>query len=384
MNGPPCRLTLTLSALLTATPLPAQTTRAPELISISAADLPTLRIIPRATAPESVIGGTGVRSFAVSPAGVIVVDNGERHLRVIAPDGSLLRTIGRAGEGPGEFAGPLQLGWLHDTLVVVDPGLARVTLFRAITGDLLATVPTVPPLSAWVTVTLADRLYGISPTWTGGMRETPSMPGRRARALMSTVIPITARGPAPRIPLLRDSLINGDGFDCEHPDGSVDVTAFFPDHGPLVTVLPGPRLVTATRDSFLLTVRAPGTATPIALIRDPGPRQRVTDRLWDAVTAPWRDAGGRLRCGAELPRPAFVPVVRALQGDGQGRLWVEVSTPGGTEVRVLEGTGSGIGRFPMPGHVIDVPWQVRDGILYLVVADADGLQEIRSYRVGVG
>ncbi|MGD9523400.1 MAG: hypothetical protein AB7N73_05630 [Gemmatimonadales bacterium] len=38
----------------------------------------------------------------------------------------------------------------------------------------------------------------------------------------------------------------------------------------------------------------------------------------------------------------------------------------------------------MPGHDIDVPWQVRDGILYLVVADADGLQEIRSYRVGVG
>ncbi|MEZ4379067.1 MAG: hypothetical protein R3B35_12365 [Gemmatimonadales bacterium] len=166
---------------------------------------------------------------------------------------------------------------------------------------------------------------------------------------MSTVIPITARGPAPRIPLLSDSLINGDGFDCEHPDGSVDVTAFFPDHGPLVTVLPGPRLVTATRDSFLLTVRAPGTATPTALIRDPGPRQRVTDRLWDAVTAPWRDAGGRLRCGAELPRPAFVPVVRALQGDGQGRLWVEVSTPGGTEVRVLEGTGRGIGRSRCPG-----------------------------------
>ncbi|MCB9519187.1 MAG: hypothetical protein H6691_09750 [Gemmatimonadales bacterium] len=375
---------LTLCTLLTVTPLAAQATRSPELISVTTADLPTLRNTPRATAPESVIGGAGVRSFAVSPAGVIVVDNGERQLRVIAPDGSLLRTIGRAGEGPGEFSGPLQLGWLHDTLVVVDPGLARVTLFRAITGDLLATVPTVPPVSAWVMVTLADRLYGISPTWTGGMRETPNQPGRRVRALMSTVIPITARGPAPRIPLLSDSLITGDGFDCEHPDGSVDVTAFFPDHGPLVTVLPGPRLVTATRDSFLLTVRAPGSATPTALIRDPGPRQRVTDRLWDAVTAPWRDAGGRLRCGAELPRPAFVPVVRALQGDGQGRLWVEVSTPGGTEVRVLEGTGRGIGRFPMPGHVIDVPWQVRDRILYVVVADADGLQEIRSFRVGVG
>ena len=332
---------------------------------------------------EVVIGGTGVRSFAISPAGIIVVDDGERHLRVIAPDGSLLRTIGRAGEGPGEFSGPLQLGWLHDTLVVVDPGLARVTLFRAITGDLLATVPTVPPVSAWVMVTLADRLYGISPTWTGGMRETPSMPGRRVRALMSTVIPITARGPAPRIPLLSNSLITGDGFDCEHPDGSVDVTAFFPDHGPLVTVLPGPRLVTATRDSLLLTVRAPGIATPVTLIRDRSPRLPVTDRVWDSVTAPWRDAGGRLRCGTALRRPAFVPVVRALQGDGQGRLWVEVSTADGMEVLVLDGTGRGIGRFPMPEHDLDVRWQVRDGILYLVTADGDGLQQIRSYGVGV-
>ena len=77
---------LTLCTLLTVTPLAAQATRSPELISVTTADLPTLRNTPRATAPESVIGGAGVRSFAVSPAGVIVVDNGERQLRVIAPD----------------------------------------------------------------------------------------------------------------------------------------------------------------------------------------------------------------------------------------------------------------------------------------------------------
>jgi hypothetical protein len=43
--------------------------------------------------------------------------------------GRLIRTLGRAGTGPGEFQRPAMLGWQGDSLWVYDLGLRRLTLF---------------------------------------------------------------------------------------------------------------------------------------------------------------------------------------------------------------------------------------------------------------
>lgn len=42
------------------------------------------------------------------------------HVMVFAPDGRHVRTIGRRGEGPGEFQAPGNLAWRGDTLTVLD------------------------------------------------------------------------------------------------------------------------------------------------------------------------------------------------------------------------------------------------------------------------
>ncbi len=47
----------------------------------------------------------------------------------LEPTGALRRAIGRAGSGPGEFRNVLFLGLHADSLWVLDPGQARVTLF---------------------------------------------------------------------------------------------------------------------------------------------------------------------------------------------------------------------------------------------------------------
>ena len=47
----------------------------------------------------------------------------------LAPDGSLRRTIGRSGGGPGEFNSVVMLGFRGDSLWAFDAGLNRVSLF---------------------------------------------------------------------------------------------------------------------------------------------------------------------------------------------------------------------------------------------------------------
>ncbi len=56
----------------------------------------------------------------------------EHTIRVFdSTSGELLRTIGRAGNGPGEFQGIARLGWKQDTLYAVDSRLHRISLFSA-------------------------------------------------------------------------------------------------------------------------------------------------------------------------------------------------------------------------------------------------------------
>lgn len=70
-----------------------------------------------------------VLDLAVGPDGYIyVAQQFVPEVAVFNREGGILKTIGRAGNGPGEFDGnPVRLGWVSDTLWVADR--SRVTLF---------------------------------------------------------------------------------------------------------------------------------------------------------------------------------------------------------------------------------------------------------------
>jgi hypothetical protein len=65
-----------------------------------------------------------------------VVDDKPMGIKVFGPDGRYLRSIGRAGDGPGEFR-YAYLALKADTLVVHDPRLGRSSTFVASTGAFL-------------------------------------------------------------------------------------------------------------------------------------------------------------------------------------------------------------------------------------------------------
>lgn len=88
------------------------------------------------------LGFSQVRQVRVTDRGdVFVLDAMSRDVRVFDSDGELLRVIGGPGEGPGEFASPVSMGLLGDTLWVADVRNRRMTWFSAV-GDLLWTTPT--------------------------------------------------------------------------------------------------------------------------------------------------------------------------------------------------------------------------------------------------
>jgi hypothetical protein len=76
--------------------------------------------------------------LVVGPGGhIYTLHRQESQIRVHDPEGRPVRTIGRAGEGPGEFRSPGNMGFHGDTLWVFDDDTYRFTWYYAI-GALIA------------------------------------------------------------------------------------------------------------------------------------------------------------------------------------------------------------------------------------------------------
>ncbi|HEX6134214.1 MAG TPA: 6-bladed beta-propeller, partial [Longimicrobiales bacterium] len=95
--------------------------------------------------PDLIIGGGDGREF-VDIAGIVTVGDdiivANRHsppaIQVFGADGSLLRTIGGDGEGPGEFRTIFAVWTEGDTIAALDTRLFRVSRFD-VSGSLLGT-----------------------------------------------------------------------------------------------------------------------------------------------------------------------------------------------------------------------------------------------------
>jgi hypothetical protein len=73
---------------------------------------------------------TEVIALTVGDDGAIYVAQwNEPTVQVFDGEGRFAFTIGRRGGGPGEFSQPARLGWMGDTLWVVDMPIGRVSLF---------------------------------------------------------------------------------------------------------------------------------------------------------------------------------------------------------------------------------------------------------------
>lgn len=100
---------------------------------VDLAELPLLAVEEEArfgSVEDPDLGFTRIRDVDVDEEGrVYVLESGAQEIRVLAPDGSVERRIGREGDGPGEFRSAYAIGVFGDTIWALDGRPNRITLF---------------------------------------------------------------------------------------------------------------------------------------------------------------------------------------------------------------------------------------------------------------
>jgi len=319
---------------------------------------------------------TWFRSLTVSESGRIYTAHGQEQLvRVFDPDGTLLRVIGGRGDGPGEFQNVGSMGWVGDTLWVLDFGVYRFNLFSE-EGDFLSSfsVPfgfqegpdaPQPPRAAGL---LSDgRVHGAPPAFSSQI-ESGTLTHHKI-LLLSREGEVTDS--VASVPFGKNQWAV---YDADNPRAGMLFGRQPYADGPLWGFLPHePALVVLFREAPASAEEARFTLMKLGLFGDtvfareypfhPSPvTASEVDSILEAQTTQWSEYGvmggvtaARLRSWAQrtLYRPAFRPGVTEMVVGMDGGLWLRGQPDGGGQVEwyVLDPLGNPAKRVTLPSGV---------------------------------
>lgn len=316
-----------------------------------------------------------VSSLALDEDGnVYVLDQGARNIRVFDSTGAPVRTIGREGAGPGEFATPYSLAWTGDTLAVLDPGNGRLELVTR-DGRHAAT---------WRGSRITGRqvrLWQAGPSrfFLDGYRPTPD--GKLQMLYVSAgpdgggdTLVIPERTDVDEATAVTCKLKNGNITWFEVPYASRRMHAVSPE---------GYLVVARTGDYRFVWLDTAGT--PRRMMAYGADTLRIPDAYWDSVETEygaWRTQMAGADCDrSELPRPARKDVLRALDFDDRGRLWVEAATANGFRFDVWNSAAGELhATLVAPVRDPEVPFVIRNGRLAMV-QEVSETQAVSVYQI---
>lgn len=316
-----------------------------------------------------------VRSLLVDPAGgVWVLDNGAKVVARYDDAGARVATLGRSGTGPGTFVDPYSLAWANGHIMVYDPGASRVGRWLA-DGGWVGSWNAVP-----ITGGANARFFASGSAGSAWLFQFSFLPsGQPAPAFAR--YPLTPRGDVRWIPPTVRGTIDGVVICQGGPELRTFPTPFaqgelwHPTMNGQLYYLQGVDYRIATIDSAGDTLSAVHRRVPQA---------PISDAEWQAASgelSAYGAANPSARCDGGFMRPAGKAVVRALTLDDRGRLWVERLVPDGAVWEVWEADQL---IASVPGIVRDpaVPIDIRGNRLAVFGRGADGVAEVRVYRVG--
>lgn len=328
-----------------------------------------------------------VRDFEVAKNGnVLVVDAKAHSVKLFAPTGKFLKSLGRSGAGPGEYAQPNGIALGPDgTLWVHDPKNNRLTQLRD-DGTLVGTTPIVVNSWGWTWDGAFDRQGRLVSQVLSYDKEGKSRyvlsrmtyPANRGDSVPTyKCTPPDLKGPAHR-PWMEFQRKDGKG------GGSIAIP-FAPSE--TQTVHPAGYLWCANgaryqvyrldlvRGDTLSVVR--GTAVPI-------PVSKVERD--SAIGELRKFAATYGEMNPDLSRvPSTQPALTALHVDDRDRLWVQLTPFEAKEARfdVFNLAGQRVASATMPGRLKMMPTVIRGDKVYAIVEDEDGMATIARYRIEV-
>jgi hypothetical protein len=302
-----------------------------------------------------------------------VADNLSHEIRVFGPDGHHLRSIGRRGEGPGEFGALYSLSWLGEDLIAMDPGNARLAIFSR-EGEWLGSIQSFP-------ITGPASLIRLHPLGSMGFYAPVIDPDRFGMQFASVV---TMGGsdtiPAPRQP----QGATNTGVLCHRPDGGI-TSISLPEAPASVYGFPPPGGVVAVSWTDEYRIQFIGhDGDTVRVVAREGSRVAYPDSLWEQGIRPYQQLRQEFpgaQCEPSTPeRLRYRAALRHLLFDDSGRLWVEAAVEGGFVWEVFDAEGRLLGAVPAPPRAPGIPPYVRDGILYQVEVDEMDVQYVGVYR----
>ena len=342
---------------------------------------------------------------------LLVLDDGEKELRLVDLARGTMRPVGRQGGGPLEYKVPgLLLPGAADTasyydamqqrLLLVSPqGTVLRTAPLGVTGDVASMISRMQPAGT----DAAGHIYGQT---TGMKMPTPQSGTQGPMPTFADTIQIQSldlrSGKTTRLATIRSPVAKL-APKMEMAGRNVKLIVTAPDFSPqdVWTALPDGR-VAMMRDGlyqvrFVAAGRAetkgpliPSVAIPVtarekkALVDSV---RKVMDSIMAQATKQSAAAGGQGAAPSftadvlEPPRwPAYKPPYMSLQSSPDGRLWVSLSQPTGnqaTKFDVLNSAGALIAQVVLaPGERFV---GLGRGTVYTVRKDEDDLQYVRKY-----
>lgn len=329
---------------------------------------------------ERVIGAGGTdplltpHHIVVTASGdVVVLERNPPRMVVFDPEGNPLRTIGRQGAGPGEFASGGILMVVGDTLVHHDRNQARVQRFLA-DGSLIDGWPAPCCTSE---PTRADTLGRIAIPAATRRREEHEVPWAAngfirfdgSGRLLDSLIPPLRPSPGT--------------WTASRPEGGIASTQIPLATSWVHTLSPGGEWVHGNTNTYRFAFTTSGGDT-LRLVEAPSVEWRVPDsvrqRLRDEIVAQ-NPALNAVANTADVPD--VYPQWGALAIDGAGMLWVLATgvTGLGDHWLVFDPDGRWLGRVPAPFRSAVRMFWTADRLYAIVQGEPDGANEVRVYRI---
>ncbi len=304
-----------------------------------------------------------------------VADALSHDIRVFGSGGSLVRRIGREGQGPGEFLSIYSLAWVGDVALALDFGNGRIAELSE-TGEWLGTRPAPgrvsgPPSSMRFYATSDTAVYQWSARASDGGIELEWVEQGRDSATFAW--PRLELDPPEPTQIL-----------CHSPNGTI---SFFdlPFSGQLLKQPAGRGLtyVVWTEEYHIAELDAQGdTVRTIEYARPSAP---ISDAEWDEARAEYqefRDQWTDAKCDPSgVSRPALKPAIRNVLVDTRGDLWVEAYTAKGLVWDVFDSGGVLMGTLPGFEYLESVAPSIRGDLIAWVEADSLGVERARVARV---
>jgi hypothetical protein len=340
-----------------------------------------------------------IHGLDVSSSGVIAITQSQdRNVRLFDNNGRPVASIGRGGQGPGEFEAPLRLGWIGDSIWIYDTTLRRVTIANG-DGEFIEVLPAPPSIvtnrpGPWP---FAATVFHADGSFTGVFNQGPGltdMPIWRSPRPIEPGGMVYARVSSDHVfdrNIARSWLTSSFWSRPTVSGGSVGGTHPFPNAVKVALDSQGTRLalVIAELEESPPYFRAVMLNTQGDTLYDrrysfesmPIDRQTADSAIESTATL-LRSWDARAAAGyasyAYIP-PAYPPVERAIVGY-EGSLWLRLHAVGtNVPYLVLDASGEPIGRLTVPVSTEIV--RADDAHVWTLETDAFDVQSVLRYRI---